>query len=727
MLLILLEGFLGITGLRLELRPFSWAANRNILELFIGALQSEKFFGAEDGRRYTLTAFSLLLLRAGPWSIPEEWYRLAKPSSLRRTAVLDEWASRFERLELLPLEVQFWMGWPCTNKYGKKTWLDLTQMFKVFGADYTRRFHIVCADAFAAGRSDYLPMNVHLVRFMTRNVALTRAAQRDEDASAQFFNALCVFCIENKTPSSRFETVLQLWREQFKPFAENHLIRSGFFCEPSRGFPRPPGRAVEGPKTHVKIEGGVEVRTKWITAFPVEYTNEEALRLKCDEVMQEIEFVKTWAASKSDAQWSRYLRRVRLWQRGSPRLFDKTVGNGWTWSVSRDNPDCVANAAATMHHHGYSPKRDGELDVRRAYPADLAQVAEELALPNVGALVPHMVLLVLEHHEITASFLETLELYDLNGNRTGFTQGLSGYELKGYKRRRGPMKAEQIVKLTADTTRTVFRVLAMTSVVRRYLRSRGDDSWRYLFLSTGRAFGYPSRIRSLSRSVTSQPYQVVKFAAELADATGCDESYAGSIASRFSIPALRAQMVILVYLETRSMRAVAMALGQAPFSFKLVAMYVPQALLHFIFDRWIRVYQTSCIIETLHDSEDLLEASCLQDEEALRRFIDNHTLDMHAFVDKSMPDDLANSDLMRGAKVLIGIDTAFMRLLCSFSLAKQKSPKRIKPSVQFWCDLADRLIAQIESIRERRPDLADYLDAGKRTASPDVVAGVAYD
>ncbi|RQZ98980.1 hypothetical protein DF054_26645 [Burkholderia cepacia] len=82
---------------------------------------------------------------------------------------------------------------------------------------------------------------------------------------------------------------------------------------------------------------------------------------------------------------------------------------------------------------------------------------------------------------------------------------------------------------------------------------------------------------------------------------------------------------------------------------------------------------------------------------------------------------------MEGATTLIGIDAAIMTIFCSISLALASKHGKIREGVVFWADLADPLISEIEFLREARPDLAEYLDQGRKAGSAALVEGILYE
>ncbi|MBF4247610.1 hypothetical protein EA004_21925, partial [Vibrio anguillarum] len=106
-------------------------------------------------------------------------------------------------------------------------------------------------------------------------------------------------------------------------------------------------------------------------------------------------------------------------------------------------------------------------------------------MPTSYFEIPISILLIKEHNDITDSFLYNLDLYDKNGHRVGFYKLDNNYYLQGYKLRKNGRKAEQVIKLNTVSKELIEKLLAITSRPREYLKRKGDDNYRKLFINTG--------------------------------------------------------------------------------------------------------------------------------------------------------------------------------------------------------------------------------------------------
>ncbi|WP_233799845.1 hypothetical protein [Paraburkholderia sp. HP33-1] len=726
-ILLLLEGFLQITGVTFP--GADWSENKAVWELFLGALHSPRFLAASQARRYELTRCLLLLLEASAWKPDSNWLNRYRPKLMLVTGALERCLERYQFLYVKLRVVDVWMNWPGTNLTGSHTWFDLFEVRKAFGQRYTHEFHIACAHMFSLSRTPNMPLRKQLPAFMVRNVKLTLRARKDSDASSDFFRELAVDFLRNKKSDLKIETAISQWRGQFVAFAKG-LISLGIFAEPEGGIAQPPERSVPASKTHTKIIDGVETRTKSITPFVMlPFTDEEALAEKREQVSRDVDTLLKWSVVKSSQVWNIYLRRVQIWQSGTPHPLTHADEKLQNFREASATP--LANVAATLTTHGFLTRedcnKDGHFGLNALYRGRLTEWANELALPTTGTLLSFIVRLVIENTELTPSFLETLELYDAFGSRVGFGRTQGGYFLRGFKRRRGKKWAEQSLLINLESARTVLKLICLTGVCRRYLKNKKNDSARYLLLTTGVGFGYPTPIKKIGAQI--KPNKIVRtgFVNELQQFTDCTKEYAEYLAKNFSLPALRSQMVTKLYLETHDTAEVARALGHVQFKYNLVCRYIPEPIIIFFMDRWIRIHQTRFVVEALVNSPYQLEASGLEDKDALERFMHNHCIPLHPTSSDVPGQTSEHKKDMTGATTLIGINADVMTLFCSISLAQAHESRPLRPGAVFWVELAEPLIAELEALRESRPDLAAYLDEGRRAASVSLVAEIIYE
>ncbi|MFG6736479.1 hypothetical protein ACGY6K_12765 [Burkholderia pseudomallei] len=723
-ILLMLECFVQITGL--EFKKDDWQKNQVSFELFLGAINSGKFFNASLYARQRLTTSVVSILSVSDMNVPAKWALSIKPSVMRISSELDKFRKKFCCLDLIEERVNYWMNWPSTNSSGNRTWFDLAIMYERFGAEYTQEFYICSASYHALIGPARVPLRKRLPEYMVSHPGLTLRARFDQAASQEFWKGLIVHCLETDVPGKQVTTIITEWRAHVSRFFRA-LVKAGLFVEPVAGFPMPPRHFVAPSDTHVKIINGSGQRLKSVTPFStVSFSDEDALKKKSEEVSADLNLISQWAEAKADQVWRAYKRRIVLAETGVPFLTEtQNVGPG-------SDRKTLANRAATLRYHGYITNHDY---LNHAGPSQKTLLgnnreglANQLGMPTLDAMLPFMVLLVMRHPQITDAFLATLELYDKYNSRVGFGKNQSGYFLRGFKRRRGKGRAEQRIQMDTDSARIVYRIICVTSICRSYLRKKGDDAYRYLFISSGRGFGYPARFRSISQRLSTARGQSEQFIADLQEFSGCSLEKAAAIAANFSLTKLRAQIVIANYLKRQDTAEVARALGHVRFSYKLVVRYIPLPLMMFFMERWVRIHQTRFIVEALANSPYRLEASGFETEAELDRFMNNHCIEIDKSGNKFPGEPAEREREMSGATTLIGIDESVMTILCSIALSRKEGMSRkVRPGAEIWVDVAGLIIEHIESLEETRPDLFAYLYRGRKTANVALIDEVVYE
>lgn len=363
----------------------------------------------------------------------------------------------------------------------------------------------------------------------------------------------------------------------------------------------------------------------------------------------------------------------------------------------------------------------------RLYPKPLHLTAFELGLPVTGTLLPHCVLLIASHPIITPSFLENFELFDKHAHRTGLVRGDRCYLLNGTKSRNGPRKGQQIIPLNDETARIVLQIIVLTNPLRKYLRDRGDDSWRYLLLSCKSGFGYPTRIRNISTD-TSDNHRLVSLANSLGNT--CDLPYENCLeyVRRFSLSALRASAGVLIYLETRDARRMAEALGHSEYSPALLARYLPEPVLAFFQERWIRIFQSGIIVEALKDSKYLLEASSFSSMAQLDEFLKSHALKSLSkhLIESASPTSGYSDEKSSANEVVIGVSTGILTTLLSVRDAVFRAKSQPSGMAIYWAGIATYVADYIGSDSCKREDLKSYLTTATEKADPEKMESLIY-
>lgn len=723
-LLKLMECYLSITNECLEVRHLNDASFQRLCENFVGALNSEVFVRLSAQQRYNYSRTFIHGINSSP-----NITRLDVPlSSIGPTENIAALKLRFEQIKFDEEQVWLWGGWPSTNRVGRKTWFRLYPVYQRLGREFTQRLYEISDSYYSGRRASRVVGLSELARFIGQYSQELDASQfRNANFVGIFLREFFSFYIQDGINSKvQIDTLVTNWRNEFLFFAQDYLIKSGLFAEPFGALPQPTPVRNKEHKTHIaNTADGVKVKTKLLTHIPLHLTDIEAIELLFKRIQHDINIVTSWAENQISYTWQRLQRRKSLGKTGRVRHIGSIGGRdsrGMRYLVNRDNPKHLANAAASFRYYGYVTKDD--VPVQNIFPQPLAVTARELALPTVRSLLPFLALLVVKHPILTPSFLENLELYDRNGRRTGLVKSDAGYKLCGFKFRKGPQTAQQFISLTPQTAYLVLQIIALTAPLRRYLKMKGDDSWRYLLLTSGSAFGYPARIKRIA-SDTSIAHRVEQTAMELSPLMSGNYDQALALARKMSLPALRASVGVLTYIETKSLNKMAEVLGHEDCSTRLLARYLPPAILEFFQERWIRIFQTGLIVEALKDSPFLLEASSFSTLRELDQFMKVHVLKLPL---ASPPETslTAPQSPSKYSEIAIGINPSILTCLIDIQTAVKNATEPVSGLAKYWAAMTGAIINYIEGDQSGRDDLKEHLATARTNSNPGAILPLIY-
>lgn len=319
-------------------------------------------------------------------------------------------------------------------------------------------------------------------------------------------------------------------------------------------------------------------------------------------------------------------------------------------------------------------------------------------------LLPFMFLLVRHHPFITPSWLLGFELFDVNGRQVNYTQAGDDWIAIGYKPR-AKGHEEQRVVLTSATKAAFDQIIAITKPARDYLESIGDDSYRKLFLSGGRNFGTPTAIENLPR--LSSEENNIPLAATILKNANCavQEARAQRILMNLTLRSLRATLAIQTYVRTLSRRAVTIELRHAARSKHLVDVYIPDTLLHFMMERWVRLFYNAILYEAMKDSPYLLASLDFNTQEELNEFLKIHK-ENYAIVGKNSPTSTPFNPATIGETadrmyIELNLDKVEV-LLCIYELANSalQAGSCITPVAEKWFAVATLIHQAVHLYRE---------------------------
>ncbi|HHX8488608.1 TPA: hypothetical protein ACVO3B_000379 [Vibrio diabolicus] len=207
----------------------------------------------------------------------------------------------------------------------------------------------------------------------------------------------------------------------------------------------------------------------------------------------------------------------------------------------------------------------------------------------------------------------------------GFKQCDNQWVAVSCKDRRGAELAQQVVILNDYTKSIVETLIEHTQFAREYLKAKSDRSWRYMLLTANITQAY-YRYELL----TGGRYGEIEFRQKLSNPSYMpsgeqllNEAEAQEVSQLFSLKALRKARGLQVYLETKSLHAVAESLGHKKVNILLLSTYLPKPLMDFFNARWVRQFQNAIVFEAMKDSDYLFDAIDIE-QDKLAEFLENH-------------------------------------------------------------------------------------------------------
>ncbi|MFM0173836.1 hypothetical protein PQR33_31435 [Paraburkholderia sediminicola] len=687
---------------------------RNVYE-FIGALYSKRFYAASNKYRYRHSdIWSSLCEAAHPADAAQ---RQTGMPDIKSSCVTDGIVLLVEQFELRPINLtqyEFWRGWPICSSDEIVTWLDMREVHGRFGGDFCAWLYR-CFVTHAAGR--VRAPCTWLKSLLQFFVQQERTSQDfiNSGVTVEFlsrFRLHMVKSLQNRMPYSR---IVSTWN-QFGVFAHQHMLDGRIFAAiPEEQIPRLPRKKVAGGTPHVSTSpDGDAFITKCLTPLPIEITDEEVLSVILDRIQEDNRLVEQWATVEVEKIWAANKNRVALAPQGLIRHVDfkLPVDGRSKRATDADFEVRIIHASATYEHYKF--RTDADVRLTSAFGRAHSKVAVALGLPTNRALLPHMCLLVIDHCELTPSYIEKLRLDDV------FTIDGHWY-MQGEKARRGPELAEQLIRLSSRCAIVVQQVIEITKYIRAYLEQRNDPLHKVLFLHTGKGFAYPNRydISSQTADAASVQYLEKSFSS-----SGLQFRDARDFAKQFSLPALRCSISTAAFIKSPSLIDLSKRLGHAKFNPELVRRYLPAVIERFFRQRWTRVFQTGILVVALKDSPNLLSATGLLSKEALSQFLENHALRIRA-----RPGRPCSRDEVREKNhiesVVIGISEELLTVLMSVRMAVEQAGGNASLPMLWWAQYAERLESFIEKSAQRE-DFVDMLQGARRAANSAHVVGAVY-
>lgn len=611
-------------------------------------------------------------------------------------------------------------GWKVAQRNGETIRLKMDAIFEVLGGSFASELYRA-SQRHALTKSHYGNYSNIVSRFddfvswYSHKGDLCISSLQDPSFVHRFFWAFQRWHFESfrdrsvGKPTERVLANLQRQWIRIITWAKSVLVLNKLMCLPL-GDVWPQGSKklslpINEVGHHRYANGENIISQKLLTKVPIHVTDKVATEILFKQIKFDFDKVVSWARNQICCTERRLSEVSEVCDYGcivSPgyKISDSKYGEGKLTIVNLIR-------AIKKNHHGFLVVDNNLIGkwanlIGEAF--SLSDLAFRMALPTKYTIAPIALWLVAKYPILTDSSLLECELFDKNGKRTGYISTDSGHVLVVQKNRKG--KQQEIV-LSDEAASVVELLIEITTPVRKYLKERGDNGWRRLFIvagGTGFQKPYVFKSQVSFASIIRQKKFVADHGLEL-----------GELINVLSLARLRATSGVLVYLETLSVDKMAEALGNT----KRVSLnhYLPSTIHQFFQERWVRIFQNALIVHALNGSSRLLEATDFDSLDELDSFLKVHAI--QAIPDECLVDKAVSlRSTGQNSEIIISIDQPVLELLMSLKDAVQNVGSQASGIAMYWSEFAQKLESHIESKDFYDPYIKSCLEKARALADP---------
>lgn len=713
--LTLLECHLQLTAQDLKTVSLKKQSMHAIFKDLVGAMYSTRFCNftvktRDDYARRIIALYKVMCARAE--TEPDKLLIAA----VGRVEIQQRLVTLESRLDYVEKMIWKWTGWPIVNLKGERRFVPLLAVSNKYGRKFVTKFHNAINIYFSNRRANGIPCVMALAAFLGSEHCKYSTEDFQNGMETFYFleDFMVFYAVHSIENGASVEHIATQWNVYFRAMFSDHFTHDGLFASPAGVVPYFPVRGLlkSSDETH-KGQGSDDEDTnyKGITPVPLEMTDNQAVEKIMTEIVTDLEMTLSWCRKKIKNLTDVIAARDKISEEYGGQ--DRPPSENSFDKITRYR----INTCVNLRSHGYRIKGDGITKFNTGFPKTL--VSEWLGLPNTDTLTPHCLLLAHLHPEITAAFLEYVQLTDQKGSPLGYYHLEGKYFLVSYKPRKG-IKTEQTVELTPESNDVVKAILECTAPVRQFLHKTCNPLARELLISVGQAFGTPRRFEPTVATCGKARVSYLK--RSFSKSGVINESRAGQIAANISCPSIRAATATVIFIQSNGDVALAAKrLGHNSYDPDLLSRYIPKPVIRFFRDRWVQAFQTGMILEGLKDSKHLLRASGFRSFNEIDEFLKSHGLGL-------IPKQPAALEKTKREKLVIGINETVLSLLLSIEQAISNTERlgEVTDSALEWASYCSKLTNHIESEHNVRDDFKDMLVNARTKIDVSLVEHLVY-
>ncbi len=397
-----------------------------------------------------------------------------------------------------------------------------------------------------------------------------------------------------------------------KTFYHSWAVKVGIFNKIFAGsyFVAEPAHQILIPTYKNAIHQSSDEYNSTFTPIPLTLTTDEALDALKNQLLLNREALLK-ACRKTCAEELRLLNRYKA-SASKGRVFN--CFEGLKFNEDYYSADIAATWAANPYF-SFSTLRTTGL------PSE--EIQKHIYMLKPAILNPFIYLITALHAQITPSWLLHFELHNKFGAKTGLTQANILNVARSIKAR---AKRTLSVQLNSESSELFDSLVDLTQEARDYLKHTNNTDWRSLLLSSRKGLSYPHKLTILTPITKNSKSDKFKNNI-LTEFKNTYHSDSETLLRRLTLRSIRADTLVLVFLNTLSEDEVSKAAGHKERSENLMKAYIPAAIRYFVMERWVRQYQNAIIYEVMKPSKHLLECMDFNTMEEVEWFLQNSRSD----------------------------------------------------------------------------------------------------
>ena len=422
-------------------------------------------------------------------------------SYTKKNEFIEQCIAEFKSLRISSERLAYLDGWQLKSKEGKVMNFPIGEFHEAFGDELTSEIYFHTCQYCKTQKRTTLLLLVRLFADLLNS--FTRHCNSADDLRTQLkANKLSAFLEKvmwcsfssHLARGNKSATFFVFWTKLIKTF-KICFIDSELIDEPVRPVLTPSFKEDYHPIANIATGGKLTSREEqlWLASIPLHIKDETAIQIIEDRLRASEEHVRASYHSVFERIKGKHERNLELAKIGMVKPILGAVGGVKRAEHVRVGRDHLENSIATFYKHGIGAAVANPItffggNFPNGDRLSFSVLANEFNLPTTATLGALCTLLVLEHPQLTPSALEHWELFNKNGQMTGYKQVGCSYVIVVYKSRKGAAKAQQDIILNEYSQAIVKTLINHTGLARQYLKANPsideyqENAWRYMLI-----------------------------------------------------------------------------------------------------------------------------------------------------------------------------------------------------------------------------------------------------